>query len=786
MVGIDNDKLRVLLIEDDPDDYILTRDLLLDIPGNKLDLEWVRDFDAGLDAFARCEHDVCLLDYRLGKGDGLKLLREGLRQGCRAPVILLTGLGDRDLALQALEAGAADYLVKDKIDAIVLERSIRYAFQQKRHADELERNVADRTAELQRVNAALQVGEERYRLVVEGATGFAIMMLDLDGRVATWNVGAQRLFGYDESEVIHQYFGHFFTPEDQAAGLPERELRIARDQGRSDDDNWLMRKNGTRFWASGATTPLRNEAGELRGYAKIVRDLSERQQAEEARVRLAAIVESTEDAIVSKDLNGVITSWNTGAERLFGYTSQEAVGQSVTILIPPDRLSEESVVLNRIRRGERLSHFETVRRRKNGTLLDVSLTVSPLVDSQGRIIGASKIARDVTKRKRIEAALKDADRRKDEFLATLAHELRNPLAPLRNGLQILRMTRTNDPATEQVQEMLERQVQHLVRLVDDLLELSRITGGKIELRKERVELATVVRNALDTSRPLIESGRHELTVSLPKEPMFLNADPVRLAQVVSNLLNNAAKYTPEGGRIRLSAEPAGDHQPPESVVLRVCDNGIGIPPAMLPRVFEMFTQVDRSSDRGQGGLGIGLALVKSLVEMHGGCVQAQSPGPDGSGTEFTVQLPLIVATPSETDRPRPRGPNDGGLPRRRILIVDDHPDAAKSLAALLTIMGNDVQVAHDGLAALDAAQTHHPAIILMDIGLPGMNGYEVARRLRQDPDLREISLIALTGWGQEEDRRRSLEAGFDAHLVKPVDFDALKSLLAQGKPIATP
>lgn len=777
--------VRVLLIEDDPDDYILTRDLLSDVPGGKLDLEWARDFDAGLEALKRCEHDVCLLDHRLGKGDGLKILRDRACQGCRAPVILLTGLGDRELALQALDAGAADYLVKDKIDAFALERSIRYALQQKKHADELEQKVADRTAELQRLNAELRSSEERYRLIAEGATGCAIMMLDLEGRVATWNIGAQRLFGYDESEVLKTHFKRFFTPEDQAAGRPERELLAARDQEQGSDDNWLVRKDGSRFWASGATTALRNETGDLRGFAKIVRDLSEHQQAEETRVRLAAIVESTEDAIVSKDLNGVITSWNTSAERIFGYSAREAVGQPITILIPTDLISEETVVLNRIRRGERIDHFETIRRCKDGTLLDVSLTISPLVDSRGRIIGASKIARDITKRKRAEAALKDADRRKDEFLATLAHELRNPLAPLCNGLQILRMTGINDPKAVQVQEMLERQVQHLVRLVDDLLELSRITGGKIELRKERVDLATVVRHALDTSRPVVEAGRHELSVSLPGEPMFLDADPIRLAQVVSNLLNNAAKYTPEGGRIRLSVEPVGNRQYPESVVLRVQDSGIGIPPAMLSRVFEMFTQVDHSSGRGQGGLGIGLALVKSLVEMHGGRVEARSPGLDGAGTEFNVYLSLAAATPSEADRPKERDTKHESLPGRRILIVDDHPDAAKSLATLLTIMGNDVQVAHDGLAALTAAHARHPAIILMDIGLPGMDGYEVVRRLRLVPEFQDTTLIALTGWGKEEDRRRSLEAGFDAHLVKPVDFDALQALLTQGKPIAT-
>ncbi len=377
----------------------------------------------------------------------------------------------------------------------------------------------------------------------------------------------------------------------------------------------------------------------------------------QAAALLAAIVSSSDDAIVSKTLDGVITSWNAGAERLFGYTPAEAIGQSMTLIIPTERRAEENEILQRIRRGERVEHFETVRVAKNGQRLDVSLTISPVRDAHGRVIGASKVGRDITARKRaaeeaqaaqklltesrdelqrVNAELSEADRRKDEFLAVLAHELRNPLAPIRNAVHYLGLKASPDPALRNARDIIDRQVKHLVRLVDDLLDISRISSGKIGLRKERVSLALIVTNAVEASRPAIESENHQLTVTLPAEPVYLDADLTRLAQVLQNLLNNAAKYTAPGGKIGLHAEFDG-----HSVAIRVVDTGIGIPREMLPRVFDLFTQVDRSIERSSGGLGIGLTLVQRLVELHGGTVEARSEGPD-KGSEFVVRLPASV------------------------------------------------------------------------------------------------------------------------------------------------
>jgi PAS domain S-box-containing protein len=360
-------------------------------------------------------------------------------------------------------------------------------------------------------------------------------------------------------------------------------------------------------------------------------------------------------------------------------------------------------------------------------------------------------------------ALRDADRRKDEFLATLAHELRNPLAPIRNSLQILKMPRVDAGTVERSREMMERQVHQLVRLVDDLLDVSRVMRGKIELRKERVELSTVVARAVETVQPLLEGQGHELTVDLPAESLALDADLMRLAQVVGNLLTNAAKYTEPGGTIRVAARRDGG-----AAVLSVRDTGIGIAPDMLPRIFDLFVQVDHAATRSQGGLGIGLTLVKNLVEMHKGSVEAYSAGL-GAGSEFVVRLPLAAQEVVE--------PTNGE--GRKLLVVDDNQDAAESLATLLRLLGYEVVVAHDGFSALEVVKTFLPEIVFLDIGMPGMDGYEVARRLRGAPGLETVRLAALTGWGQQADRRRTAEAGFDHHLVKPLEPEGLERVLAE-------
>jgi signal transduction histidine kinase/ActR/RegA family two-component response regulator len=374
------------------------------------------------------------------------------------------------------------------------------------------------------------------------------------------------------------------------------------------------------------------------------------------------------------------------------------------------------------------------------------------------------------------ARLKDADRRKDEFLATLAHELRNPLAPIHNGLQLMRMAGRDTATVEQALTMMERQLGQLVRLVDDLLDVSRINQGKLELRKERIDLAAVLSSAVETSRPLIVRMGHDLEVVLPGQPVVVEADLTRLAQVFSNLLNNAAKYSERGGRITLTARRQGD-----DAVVSVRDTGIGIAADQLPRLFEMFSQVKSALERSQGGLGIGLSLVRRLVEMHGGQIVARSDGP-GKGSEFVVRLPVSQSS----CRPQPpmdeyRGETKIGL---RILVVDDNRDSANSLAKMLRLMGGDTRTAYDGEEAVAAAAEFRPDAVVLDIGLPKLNGYEACRRIRALPGAKRVLLIAQTGWGQVEDRQRTQQAGFDHHLIKPVDHAVLMKLLAESSPAA--
>jgi signal transduction histidine kinase len=407
-------------------------------------------------------------------------------------------------------------------------------------------------------------------------------------------------------------------------------------------------------------------------------------------------------------------------------------------------------------------------RRPDGTWRWVFSRAVPARDASGAVERWVGTTVDIDARRRAEDALREADRRKDDFLATLAHELRNPLAPIRNGLEILRLTGAPDPRAAGAQAMMERQLAHLVRLVDDLLDVSRITRGKVELRRERVRVRDVVEHAVETSRPLVEAGRQLLAVSHAGEPLWVDGDLTRLAQVVSNLLNNAARFTPTGRRIDVLARREGDQ-----AVIEVRDEGAGIPAETLPRVFELFAQGGHAADRAGGGLGIGLSLARALCELHGGTIDAASPGP-GLGSTFTVRLPLAPA-PVPADgaaTPAARGR------ARRVLVVDDNVDAADSLALLLRLGGHEVATAQDGPAAIEAARRQPPEVVFLDIGLPGMDGYEVARRLRADPATAGTRLVALTGWGADEDRRRSHDAGFDLHLTKPVEAEAIERVLA--------
>jgi PAS domain S-box-containing protein len=505
----------------------------------------------------------------------------------------------------------------------------------------------------------------------------------------------------------------------------------------------------------------------------------ERDRAQSDQARLAAIVTYSEDAIVSKDLGGTIITWNRGAERLFGYTADEAVGRSITMLIPEDHLDEEPEILARIRAGGLIDHFETVRRRKDGSLVEISLTISPIRDAAGRIIGASKVARDITERRRAQLALKehakalaDLHRRKDEFLAMLSHELRNPLAPIMNAVQLLRHQQGNSEVQKEAHGMIERQVGHLARLVDDLLEVSRITTGRIHLQLERIDLRGIVERAISAMQPQCGQKAQTLAVWLPPEPVWINGDGVRLEQVVMNLLNNACKYTDTRGHIWVGLEQQGDE-----AELRVRDNGSGIAPELLPRIFDLFTQADRTLDRSQGGLGVGLALVHSLVAMHRGRVEARSKL--GEGSEFVVRLPVMAPShaTAEADAPLVESPSKS----LRVMVVDDNVDAARGLSLLLGIYGHEVRVVYDGAAAVQAALEFVPDVVLLDLGLPVNDGYQVAKWIRDEAALENVTLVAVTGYGQESDRRRTREAGFDEHLVKPVDFDEVQRILAAAE-----
>ena len=630
----------------------------------------------------------------------------------------------------------------------------------------------------------------------------------------------------------------------------------------------------------------------------------------EAQSLLAAIVASSDDAIVSKTLEGRITSWNGGAERLFGYTAAEAIGQSIMMLVPDDQRDQELSILERIRNGQRVDHLDVVRVTKTGERRDISVTVSPVLDRHGRIVGASKTARDVTARKHAEArlqrseaesagavaklreshdvlalamragrmgtwsrdlvrdqvwwspelatifgmspddqdfsrlrlfdlvepedrerlpnaiqealaerrdyvlqfkfrhaatgesrwmeargkatygddgrpqmlhglgiditdqkravdALLEADRRKDDFLATLAHELRNPLAPIASGLHILRMASDDHAAAAQARAIMERQVAQMVRLVDDLLDVARITTGKVEMRHEPIDLASAISDAVETASPLIAAGGQVLRVIPPDEPIWVNADRTRLSQVFANLLNNSARYSEPGQSIELAVTREGSQ-----AVVRVRDSGVGIHAEMLPRVFEMFRQADRTGGRSRGGLGIGLFIVRRIAEMHGGTVEATSAGL-GQGAEFVVRIPA-----HEVHEQPATAPTTAAAIGRRILIVDDNADAAESLGVLLAMGGHDTRLAHDGHAALAAAADFRPDVVFLDIGMPNLDGHETARRLREQPGGESMVIVALTGWGQAEDRRRSKEAGFNHHLVKPADPAVVSKLIA--------
>jgi PAS domain S-box-containing protein len=783
----------------------------------------------------------------------------------------------------------------------------------------------------------------------------AIVGLSLGGNIIAWNAAAARIFEYDQLEVVGQPISILIPLELQGEALSILD-KVRRGERMAHFETTRVKKGGRRIGVSLTISPVRDASGIVFGISEVARDIEAQKRIERASAQLAAIVESSDDAIVSKSLDGVIQTWNAGAQRIFGYAPEEMIGQNILKIIPPDLQDEERTIIRRIRAGERIEHFDTVRIAKDGRRIPISLTVSPIRDARGAIIGASKVARDISERQRSERELREsrhklaaeaaelarlsvassrlwasqtlaagldeilrtartltgaekgniqllnparntlsivgfegfdaaflatfehiaaddrraacgralesgeaviiedvladeayapfhdvarkagyravvsvpffaangsrlgaisvhfpsphrpsqaemrrllvycrqasdfiqrirlehtlrqreedlqeADRRKNEFLAILAHELRNPLAPIRYALGITRKAAVSIEQKAHAQEILERQAAIMSRLLDDLLDISRITRGALELKKASTKLAPIIETAIEAARPYVVAKQHELSVSLPDRPVWLEADPVRLAQVFSNLLINSAKYTDPGGRIELEAASSD-----EGVIVTVRDNGIGIAAEMMPRLFSLFSQSPTVAGRAGEGLGVGLAMARGLVNLHGGAIEARSAGM-GRGSEFLVRLPIGDAD-YETDdvqRFEQRPPKQS----LRVLVVDDNRDAADSCATLLELSGHRVQIAYNGTRALQLGETFLPHIVLLDIGLPDINGYEVARRIRASEWGNHLPLAAVTGWGKEEDRQRAIEAGFDHHLTKPVAPESVESLV---------
>jgi PAS domain S-box-containing protein len=618
----------------------------------------------------------------------------------------------------------------------------------------------------------------RFRALTEHSSD-AVTLVGADGTVLYSSPSSRGILGYEPDEFVGRSGFELVHPDDrERIGARLVEL-IQKPETPIRAEMRIQHKDGSWRWVECIGTNLLGEPA-VEAVVVNFRDISERQQATEAlresEERFRQLAEHVNAVFWMSDPHKSRVLYVSPAyETVWGRSCSSLYREPRSFLEavhPEDRERVNAESLERQVRGEATDvEYRIVR--PDGSVRWVRDRSFPIRDQSGRVYRIAGITEDVTEAKKVEGALREADRRKDEFLAMLAHELRNPLAPIRNAAQIIKLLGPADPNLQLAGETIDRQVAHLARLVDDLLDVSRITRGKIELHTETVELAAVIARSVETSRPLIDARRQELTVVLPPESVYLEADMTRLAQVVSNLLNNAAKYTPEGGHIGLTIESDGSE-----AVVRVRDDGSGISADLLPRVFDLFTQGDRSLARSEGGLGIGLTLVRSLVEMHSGRVEAHSDGP-GRGSEFVVRLPALRSVV------RTAGSGEGEVwtpspSSRRVLVVDDNVDSAESLAVLLRIEGHEVRTAHDGPAALQEAQAFRPEVVFLDIGLPRMDGYDVAVRLRELAGLREVLLVALTGYGQDEDRRRAAEAGFNAHLVKPANLAALKRLLANA------
>ncbi len=652
----------------------------------------------------------------------------------------------------------------------------------------------------------LHQSEERFRLLVEGVRDYAIFMLDPDGYVLTWNAGAERFKGYRADEIVGSHFSRFYPPEALARNLPAHELETAARVGSFEDEGWRVRKDGSLFWANVVITAMRDVTGALVGYSKVTRDLTQRRAHEEqlrqSEERFRLLVEGVGGyAIFMLDVNGKVATWNVGAQRIKGYTAGEIVGQHISIFYPQEVRDSGWPEYELQQAAEKGSFVDTGWRvRKDGSQLWAGVTITALRDAAGRLLGFAKLTRDLTESKRVEAlelateereqlldaersarmAAQRATRVKDEFLATLSHELRTPLSAILGWTQILLKGNVAAPTDQRrAIEVIDRNARAQVQLIDDLLDLSRIMAGKIRLDVQQVSMPDVVQKAIDSAMPAAQAKDIRVRNLLDPSNTVVSADAARLQQVVWNLLSNAIKFTPKGGQVQVLLRRVSSH-----IELSVSDTGVGIPAGFLPQVFDRFSQRDSSTTRAYGGLGLGLAICKQLIELHGGSIRAASAG-EGHGSTFFIELPVSL-TQADDAREHPsvdlEAADSIALPRLdgvHVFAIDDEPDAREVLTRVLEGQGAVVTAFCSAQDALTALQATRPSVIVSDVGMPGTDGYQMMRGLRASEALdSRIPALALTAFARAEDRKRSLQAGFQAHLAKPFDVAELVLLVA--------
>ncbi|MEO5914102.1 MAG: PAS domain S-box protein [Luteolibacter sp.] len=610
--------------------------------------------------------------------------------------------------------------------------------------------------------------------LVGSVVDYALFAMSPEGIILNWNRGAEQIKGYTSEEIVGSHFSRFYSDEDRATGFPDKELEIASEEGHFTTEGWRYRKDGTRFWADVTITAIKDGDGKVQGFLKITRDLTEKMLAVEAlrqsEERFRLLIEKVEEyAIFMLDPEGHVMSWNAGARRLKGYEEAEIVGQHFSVFYPPDIRSTQPPALMRKAIKDGFAEAEGWRVRKDGSLFWGNVVLTALYSADRELRGFAKITRDLTERRKIKE-MQESERLRSVFLATLAHELRNPLAPVLVGVELLTQSARDPAVIEKVVPMLNRQVKQMSHLIDDLLDVSRVSTGKISLKKSRVSLADIIESAVETVAPAIEAAGHRFTTRLPSGRVEMDADPQRIAQVISNLLSNAVKFTPPGGNIELEAAIESD----DAVRITVSDDGKGVELESQTRIFELFEQ----GSRGQhGGLGIGLTLVRTLTEMHGGTVSMTSGG-EGSGSQFHLLLPFAHFEPAADSVSSSAEPRTQTFLRlSRVLVADDGRSTADILALFFRMEGMETVVAYDGAQAVNLAREFHPQVVCLDLGMPVMDGYEAARQIRLLD--RDVVIIALSGWGGPDDRRRSAAAGFDFHLVKPVSPEDLRTVINQ-------